>query len=155
MLLTTWGRSRASVATAVRTAIGRSISMTLTIGFLHVEAAARGSTRPTVTVDGKRPQQRTMTTVVLVGNGLSVGFDSRLSGRLITERVKAAIDDDLRTLLDRVVHLGQPESPAQPIGADRGGFEQLAGPLDRLAEALIAVQDLLAVAGESEAVRGL
>jgi hypothetical protein len=96
-----------------------------------------------------------VTTVVLVGNGLSIGFDARLSGRSITERVTAAIDDDLRTLLDRVVHLGQPESPDQPIGADRGAFEQLAGPLDRLAEALIAVQDLLAVAGDSEAVRGL
>jgi hypothetical protein len=51
-----------------------------------------------------------VTTVVLVGNGLSVGFDARLSGRSITERVMAAVDDDLRALLDRVVHLGQPES---------------------------------------------
>jgi hypothetical protein len=81
-----------------------------------------------------------MSTVLLIGNGLSTGFDERLSGDAITVRVNEALGGDLRELLGRIAELAQPERADEPIGAERGDFEQLAGPLDRLAEALLAIQ---------------
>lgn len=96
-----------------------------------------------------------MSTVLLIGNGLSTGFDERLSGEAITARVKEALGGELVDLLGRIADLAQPERADQPLGADRGEFEELAGPLDRLAEALLAIQDLVNLGGDAASLRGI
>lgn len=96
-----------------------------------------------------------MATVLLIGNGLSMGFDPRLSGDSISNRVNAALGADLRELLTQVAELARPERPDELVDAGRGDFEQLAGPLDRLAEALLAIQDLVTSGGNVAAIRGI
>jgi hypothetical protein len=96
-----------------------------------------------------------MSTVLLIGNGLSTGFDERLSGDAITTQVNEALGYDLRDLLGRIAELAQPERADEPIGAERGDFERLAGPLDRLAEALLAIQDLVTVSQDAAPLRGI
>ena len=81
--------------------------------------------------------------IFVFGNGLSVGFDSRLTTAAITERVVALLGDDYSDVLRDLAELGNPEDPdTAPVDVDRGGFEKLAGPVDRLADALLAVQRL-------------
>jgi hypothetical protein len=81
--------------------------------------------------------------IFIFGNGLSIGFDTRLTTSAITARVVNSLGDEDTAVLRELAELGTPEDPdTVPIEIDRGGFEQLAGPLDRLAEALVAVQRL-------------
>lgn len=81
--------------------------------------------------------------IFVFGNGLSVGFDPRLATANITGRVVAALGDTYTDVLCDLAQLGAPEDPdTVPVGVDRGNFEQLAGPVDRLADALVAVQRL-------------
>jgi hypothetical protein len=94
-------------------------------------------------------------TVLLIGNGLSTGFDPRLTGDSISQRVDAAMGEELSGLLHRIAELAQPERADEPIDAERGDFEYLAGPLDRLAEALLAIQDLVTRGGDVAAIRGI
>lgn len=81
--------------------------------------------------------------IFVFGNGLSVGFDSRLATAAITHRVITSLGDTYTDVLRDLADLGTPEDPdTLPVAVDRGGFEQLAGPIDRLADALLAVQRL-------------
>jgi hypothetical protein len=81
--------------------------------------------------------------IFVFGNGLSIGFDNRLATPAITERVVASLGDKYTDVLRDLAELGAPEDPdTVPLGVDRGGFEQLAGPVDRMADALVAVQRL-------------
>ncbi|MGH3274029.1 MAG: SIR2 family protein [Streptosporangiaceae bacterium] len=83
--------------------------------------------------------------IFVFGNGLSIGFDSRLTTTAITERVTASLGSTDIGVLRELTQLGSPEDPDSiPLEVDRGGFEQIAGPVDRLAEALGAVQRLFA-----------
>lgn len=106
----------------------------------------------------RRPQNPDTTCVgviFLLGNGLSMGFDPRLASDAISGRVEEAIGPEVTAVLEQVSELARPDSVDEPIGASRGGFEQIAGPLDRLAEALIAVEDLVAATGGADAVKGI
>lgn len=81
--------------------------------------------------------------IFVLGNGLSIGFDSRLVTSAITERVVASLGAAYTDVLRDLAKLGTPEDAnSVPLQVDRGGFEQLAGPVDRLADALMAVQRL-------------
>lgn len=83
--------------------------------------------------------------IFMFGNGLSIGFDNRLTTTAITECVTASLSSTEIDVLRELAQLGSPEDPdLMPLDVDRGGFEQLAGPVDRLAEALGAVQRLFA-----------
>jgi hypothetical protein len=86
--------------------------------------------------------------IFVFGNGLSIGFDPRLATLAITDRVKTSLGAAYTDVLRDLAALGAPEDPV-PLGVDRGGFEQLAGPVDRLADALIAVQRLFIGPGTS------
>ena len=86
-----------------------------------------------------------MTAVVLFGNGLSQGFSGELSLGRTTQRVRDRIEEGNHVdtqLLDEVATLAAPEGwggvdePAQ-------NFEALAGPIDRIAQAM-GLFDLLA-----------
>lgn len=76
---------------------------------------------------------------------MSMGFDERMNSSSISDRVRSALGDDVTQVLERIAELSAPEDADTPIGIDRGGFEGLAGPLDRLADAVLAIQDLAAV----------
>lgn len=77
------------------------------------------------------------------GHGLLIGFDSRLATSAITERVIASLGGAYTDVLRDLAKLGAPEdADSAPLQVYRGGFEQLAGPVDRLADALMAVQRL-------------
>ena len=81
--------------------------------------------------------------IFVFGNGLSIGFDSRLTTTGITERVVASLSAEYADALRDLAALGAPEDPdSAPVDVDRGTFEQLAGPVNRLADALLAVQRL-------------
>jgi hypothetical protein len=80
----------------------------------------------------------------LVGNGLSCAFDPSLTSRAISERVFARLSVEDQTSLLELADLLSPETPDPPIGVDRGTFEALAGPVDRMASALLALDGLLA-----------
>jgi len=88
--------------------------------------------------------------IFVFGNGLSIGFDSRLATSAITKRVIASLGDEYTEVLRSLVELGTPEDPdSVPLEVERGGFEQLAGPVDRLADALVSVQRLFTGPGTS------
>jgi hypothetical protein len=87
----------------------------------------------------------------LIGNGLSSSFDARLSSRAISERVFKRLADSEQAALLELAGLLAPETPDPPIGVDRGSFEALAGPVDRMAAALLALDGLLGAAS----LRGL
>ncbi|MGH9895988.1 MAG: SIR2 family protein, partial [bacterium] len=93
--------------------------------------------------------------MLLIGNGLATGFDNHLSGDAISERVTAALGDESSELLGRIAELAQPERPDDPIDVERDNFERFAGPLDRLAEALLAIEDLVSLGGDAAGLRGL
>jgi hypothetical protein len=81
--------------------------------------------------------------IFVFGNGLSIGFDRRLTTEAITSRVVASLGDTHAGVLRDLAELCTPEDPdTAPVDVARGGFEQLAGPLDRLADALVAMQSL-------------
>lgn len=81
--------------------------------------------------------------IFVFGNGLSIGFDARLKTEAITRRVKDSLGPHYTDVLQLLAALGTAEDPdSKPVAVDRGGFEQLAGPVDRLADALVAVQRL-------------
>jgi hypothetical protein len=57
--------------------------------------------------------------------------------------VLTSLGDEYAGVLRDLAELGMPEDPdTAPVDVARGGFEQLAGPLDRLADALVAMQRL-------------
>lgn len=86
--------------------------------------------------------------IFVFGNGLSIGFDARLTTTAITARVVDSLGGEDTAVLRELAELGTPEDPdTVPVEVDRGGFEQLAGPLDRLADALVAVQRLFTSPG--------
>ncbi len=81
--------------------------------------------------------------IFVFGNGLSIGFDHRLTTAAITERVVASLGDEYSDVLHELAELGTPEdADTAPVDVSRGGFERLAGPVDRLADALVAMQRL-------------
>lgn len=86
--------------------------------------------------------------IFVFGNGLSAGFDGRLATASITERVLASLGEPYAEVLRELAELAHPEDPdTEPVDVDRGDFEKLAGPLDRLADALLAVQRLFTGGG--------
>jgi hypothetical protein len=94
--------------------------------------------------------------IFIFGNGLSIGFDRRLATEALTDRVLTSLGDDYAGVLRDLAELGTPEDPdTAPVDVTRGGFEQLAGPLDRLADALVAVQRLFIGLGTSPLFTGL
>jgi hypothetical protein len=94
--------------------------------------------------------------IFVFGNGLSSGFDRGLTTPAITDRVMASLGSREKDVLRELAQLGTPEDPdAAPLDVDRGGFEQLAGPLDRLADALVAVQRLYTGPGTSRLLANL
>jgi hypothetical protein len=84
-----------------------------------------------------------MAATVILGNGLSVGFDERLFLGRITAEVRARLGADYTETLDALAELAQPEDPEAREPEYRRNFERLAGPLDRLAHVLTAVEPLL------------
>ena len=85
-----------------------------------------------------------MTAVVLFGNGLSQGFSGELSLGRITQRVRDRIEEDNHVdtqLLDEVATLAAPEGGGGVEEAAQS-FEALAGPIDRIAQA-VGLFDLL------------
>ena len=79
-----------------------------------------------------------MTVTVLIGNGLSCGFDGRLATRDLTDRVLSRLGSEFTDALAGLAELASPDDVDRPLGVDRGNFEQLAGPVDRIAEAMTA-----------------
>jgi hypothetical protein len=58
--------------------------------------------------------------------------------------VVAALGTAYAGVLRDLAELGTPDDPdSEPVDVERGTFEQLAGPVDRLADALLAVQRLV------------
>jgi hypothetical protein len=86
--------------------------------------------------------------LLLVGNGVSAGFDGALATSAITERVNGRLDAAELEVVNRLGPLLAVES-ASP-GSTALTFEALAGPADRMATALIALQGLLASAGGND-----
>jgi hypothetical protein len=85
--------------------------------------------------------------VFLIGNGLSCGFDANLATATLTRRVLARLGGNYETLLTDLAELASPDDPDHPLGVDRGNFERLAGPVDRIAEAMTAIESLTAASG--------
>jgi hypothetical protein len=83
-----------------------------------------------------------MSIVVLIGNGLSSGFDPRLTTKALTERVLERLGPDYVQALSDLAELASPDDVDHPLGVDRGNFEKLAGPVDRIAEAMTAIEAL-------------
>jgi hypothetical protein len=83
-----------------------------------------------------------MTCVVLIGNGSSQGFADELALDQITTRVRERLHPADVALLDDVTHLAAPEGFE---GDTQTNFEAMAGPIDRIAEAL-GLLDLLSAA---------
>jgi hypothetical protein len=94
--------------------------------------------------------------IFVFGNGLSIGFDRRLTTAALTDRVLASLGDTYAGVLWDLAEFGTPDDPdTAPVDVVRGGFEQLAGPLDRLADALVAMQRLFTGPGTSRLFAGL
>ena len=83
-----------------------------------------------------------MTCVALIGNGVSQGFAQELGLARITTRVRDRLAPDDVDLLDDVSHLAAPDGFD---GDAQANFEALAGPIDRIADAL-GLLDLLSAA---------
>lgn len=77
-----------------------------------------------------------MSTVLLIGNGLSRGFDPGFASDTLTTTALSRLPLP-QAVLKEIAALGAPELDHSPIEA--AGFEQLAGTLDRMAEALIVI----------------
>lgn len=95
-----------------------------------------------------------MSVVVLLGNGLSCGFDPRLTTKALTERVLQRLGPDYMEALADLAELASPDDVDHPLGVDRGNFERLAGPVDRIAEAMTAVESLTS-ASDASVLEGL
>lgn len=83
-----------------------------------------------------------MNTVFIFGNGLSVGFNPQLDLGQITQRVLTSLGGRG----DALVHLAElsyPDGSTGAVGPDRNNFERLAGPLDRMAEVILAADRLI------------
>ena len=77
-----------------------------------------------------------MSVVFLFGNGLSCGFDARLATSALTGRVLARLGPDYVEVLEDLAELASPEDVDRPLTVERGSFETLAGPVDRIADAM-------------------
>jgi hypothetical protein len=80
--------------------------------------------------------------VFLFGNGISIGFHPDLTLDRITERVRRHLGVGAQELAT-LAQLAYPDDVAGGVGVNRGNFETLAGPLDRLAEVMVAVDRLV------------
>lgn len=90
---------------------------------------------------GLAPTSAERRSVWILGNGVSIGFDQRLTSQSITTR-------SLQRLGDRVPVLRAIAALAAPDRAgpfDESNFEEWAGPLDRLGDALLAIEVLLSI----------
>ena len=88
--------------------------------------------------------------VYLVGNGLSVGVSPAFRVDALTAKLNETLDLATRDALLEIATLGHPDSPigvASPIL----GFEDFAGPIDRIAAALRTLAPL-AEQGQASAV---
>lgn len=84
------------------------------------------------------------TKVLLVGNGLSRGFDANFEMSALTARVWTALHDEgLGEYLVDVARLGTTEDVSLPPNQHEENFEKLGGAVDRLAAAVIAIGPLL------------
>lgn len=83
-----------------------------------------------------------MGVVVVVGNGLSQGFSDELALDRITERVRERLPAADVDLLDEVALLAAPDGFEGHAGVN---FEAMAGPIDRIADAM-GLLDLLSEA---------
>jgi hypothetical protein len=92
----------------------------------------------------KSPQEARVSIVFLFGNGLSVGFDPRFRTAALTERVLTRLGPAYGAALADLASLANPDDVDRPLGTSRGNFEALAGPVDRIAEAMTAIETLLA-----------
>lgn len=67
--------------------------------------------------------------IFVFGNGLSVGFDFRLTTESITGRVVASLGDSYAGVLRDLAELGTPEDPdTAPVGVARGGSSSWPAP---------------------------
>ena len=80
--------------------------------------------------------------VFLFGNGISIGFHPDLTLDRITERVRRHLGGGAQELAT-LAQLAYPDDVAGGVGVNRGNFETLAGPLDRLAAVMVAVDRLV------------
>lgn len=85
-----------------------------------------------------------MSIVFLFGNGLSVGFDPRFLTAALTERVLTRLGPTYGSALTDLASLASPDDVDRLLGSSRGNFELLASPVDRIAEAMTAIETLLA-----------
>lgn len=95
-----------------------------------------------------------MSVVVLLGNGLSCGFDPRLTTNALTQRVLERLGPEYTGALSDLAELASPDDVDHPLGVDRGNFEKLAGPVDRIAEAMTAIEALTS-ASDASVLAGL
>lgn len=79
----------------------------------------------------------------IIGNGLSAAFDPRLTSAAISERVFGRLSSEEQEHLHQLSELLRPESPDPALDVSRGDFEAIAGPVDRMADALLALDGLL------------
>jgi hypothetical protein len=84
--------------------------------------------------------------VFLIGNGLSLGVSSAFSVGELTERLNAALDATTREALAEIAALGSPEPRAATQAL---GFEDLAGPVDRVAAAVRTLAPLARTVNET------
>ena len=89
--------------------------------------------------------------VFLVGNGLSIGVSDHFAVANLTERLEAALDEPTRAALAEIAVLSAPEIAAGRE-ARSAGFEDIVGPLDRIAS---AVRTLAPLAGSPDSAHVL
>jgi hypothetical protein len=85
--------------------------------------------------------------VYLFGNGLSMGVSSAFGVQALTERLNSSLDDTTRHALTEIAALGRPDGV--PTLGGPLGFEDYAGPIDRVAAAVRALAPLADPDGSS------
>jgi hypothetical protein len=81
--------------------------------------------------------------VVLFGNGLSIGVAPAFAVPAMTARLNEALDESMRRALADLRHVSTPDAAVPPEAVL--GFEQLLGPLDRVAHAVQSLAPLAKV----------
>ncbi len=80
--------------------------------------------------------------VYLLGNGLSVGVSSEFGVAALTSRLSGALDQETREALAEIAVLGHPDLSERTEHHTELGFEDYAGPIDRIAAAVRALAPL-------------
>lgn len=85
--------------------------------------------------------------VYIIGNGLSIGVSEHFSVASLTNRLTEALDPATSEALAQVANLGRPDSD---LGAPTAslGFEDYAGPIDRIAAAVRTLAPLAGAGAE-------